>query len=385
MKVGSRRVFVGAAVLAFVALLGTAISARQAAPAQGAGEPVPTSDNTLKNVQLLKGIPIDTFFESMGMFANALGVDCTFCHDSNAYFDKSAFANPTPRIMRARQMIVMMNALNKQYFGGQPRVTCFTCHQGTMQPRDEPNLALQYGEPVEDPNSRNFPAFTGVTAEQVLDKYLQALGGADRVAKFTSYTAKGTYEGFDTAFDKRPVEIAGRAPAQQTMLVHMSNGDSVRTFDGQSGWWAGPDTPIPLLTLTAGNLEGARLDALIAFPAGIKQAYSQWKVGRTDIEGREVRIVQGLRDGQPQANFYFDSTGLVVRVVRWARTPVGFVPTQVDYSDYRDVAGVKVPFKRTVSQTYMQMTVEFTDVQPNVQVPASRFAKPTPWETKRMG
>ena len=70
--------------------------------------------------------------------------------------------------------------------------------------------------------------------------------------------------------------------------------------------------------------------------------------------------------------------GLLVRMVRWNQTPVGYVPTQIDYSDYRDVAGIKVPFTWTVSQTYMQMTVELTNVQPNATVEASKFAQPAP-------
>jgi hypothetical protein len=307
-----------------------------------------------------------------------MGNDCTFCHASNAYFDKNAFAEPTPRIQRARQMIVMMNGINKQYFGGQPRVTCFTCHSGSQSPKKEPDLALQYGPPVEDPNAMDFPADTRFSADQVFDKYFQALGGTDRIAKLSSFVAKGTYSGFDTAFEKVPVELFGRAPAQQTMVVHMFNGNSVRAFDGRDGWMAGPDTPLPLVTLTGGNLDRARLEATLSFPAGIRQAFSQWRVGRTAIDDREVQVVQGLAAGRPLANFYFDESSLLVRLVRWTETPVGFVPTQIDYADYREVAGVKVPFRRIVTQTYMQMTVELTEMQPNVQIDAARFARPAP-------
>lgn len=137
-------------------LLGASLAARQAAP-QNAAETGPLSDQVFKSVALLRGIPVDTFFESMGMFASAMGEDCTFCHASDAYFDKSAFARPTPRIQKARQMIVMMNALNKQYFAGQTRVTCFTCHRGGNNPTSEPEIALQYSAPHENPNARNFP------------------------------------------------------------------------------------------------------------------------------------------------------------------------------------------------------------------------------------
>ena len=111
---------------------------------------------------------------------------------------------------------------------------------------------------------------------------------------------------------------------------------------------------------------------------GIRQAFSEWRVGRTAIDDREVQIVQGLNAGRPLANFYFDESGLLVRMVRWTETPVGFVPTQIDYADYREVAGVKVPFRRSVTQTYMQMTIELSEIQPNVQIDAARFARPAP-------
>jgi len=382
MKVSSKTAIgaITAAALLYVVVGVTAVG--QAQGQQGAAEKVPLTDEVFKSVVLFKGIPVDTFFETMGMFASAMGNDCTFCHDSGAYFDKALFAKPTPRIARARQMVMMMNGLNEQYFGGRARVTCFTCHGGSQSPRSEPDLAIQYGAPTEDPNARDFPVDTRVTADQVFDKYLQALGGADRVAKFTSFSATGTYEGFDTGMKKVPVELYAKAPAQQTMVVHLSIGLSTRAFDGRNGWMAGPDTPLPLLTLTEGNLDRARLEALVAFPTGLRQAFPRWRVGRTAIADKEVRIVQGMGAAQALANFYFDDSGLLVRLVRWTRTPVGFVPTQIDYANYRDVNGVKVPFTRTVSQTYMQMTVELANVQANASIDDARFAKPAPFQQR---
>ncbi|OFW05038.1 MAG: hypothetical protein A3I61_19195 [Acidobacteria bacterium RIFCSPLOWO2_02_FULL_68_18] len=380
------RPFLGAAAIAVAGLVIVAVASRtqveassQAAQAGAAAtDRVPLTDDVFKTVVLLRGLPVDTFFEAMGMFANAMGNDCTFCHSSKAYFDKRAFAEPTPRLQRARQMIVMMNAINKQYFGGQPRVTCFTCHQGSDRPVNDPNIQLQYATPVEDPNIRDIPIDTRLKADDIFDKYVEALGGRERLSKFTSFTARGTYAGFDTSFDKVPMELYARAPAQQTMIVHFFNGDSHRVFDGQSGWMAGPDTPLPILTLTAGNLDRVRLEATAAFGTGLRQVFPEWRVGRTAIKDEEVIVVQGMRNGRVLANFYFDQTGLLVRMIRWTETPVGFVPTEIDYQDYRDVAGVKIPFKRTVSQTYMQMNVELTSVQPNVQIPETRFARPLP-------
>ena len=98
MRWRSIRVFVGLVPIALVCLFSAAPAGGQAAPAQAAPSKPVLTDDVFKTVVLLKGIPVDTFFESMGMFANAMGNDCTFCHDKNAYFDKTAFANPTPRI-----------------------------------------------------------------------------------------------------------------------------------------------------------------------------------------------------------------------------------------------------------------------------------------------
>ena len=375
MRSGSRRAFLGAAAAAVVCLAGAATVAVRAQ----AGDAPPMTDTAFKNVQLLKGIPVDTFFDAMGMFANAMGNDCTYCHAPTAALDRDAFAIATPRIQRARQMIVMMNAINKQYFAGQPRVTCFTCHAGNQSPRSDPNIALQYSTPPEDPNVRDFPTDPTGSPDQIFDRYLQAVGGTARLAALKSFTAKGTYEGFDTAFAKVPVEIFAQAPNRYTTTVRMSAGDSVRVYNGTGGWIAGPDTPVPLVTLTSGNLDRARLEALVAFPVGLKQAFAQWRVGRAVMNDEEVRVLQAAENGQPVVNLYFDESGMLVRLVRWTVTPVGFVPTQIDYSDFRDVAGVKIPFRRRVSQTYMQMTVELSDVQPNTTIDAARFTRPAPF------
>jgi len=358
----------------------TAGQARLAAQAQS--KPV-MSEDVFKSITVLKGIPVDNFFESMGMFANAMGNDCTFCHVKQAYFERAKFAEVTPKMTRARGMIAMMNTLNKAYFGGEQRVTCFTCHRGSNTPVRDPDLALQYGALPEDPNVIDFPEYTPVSAASLFDKYLQAIGGKARIDRITSFVAKGTYEGFDTTFTKIPVEIYAKAPNQRTMIVKMMAGDSIRAFDGRNGWMAGPDTPVPILQLTGGNLDRARLETIVAFPGNIAQTFKQWKVGRTAIDGQEVFIVQGGDEGQPLTNLYFDQSGMLVRLVRWTITPVGRVPTQIDYKDYRDVAGVKMPFQFTVSQTYMQMSIALNEIQPNVAIDAAKFNEPPPGKSDR--
>jgi len=360
------------AAISLLAAMSVRLSAQQAPPAQ----PPLLSDQVFRNIQVLKGIPIDTFFDVMGMFASSMGEDCTFCHSKEAVFRHEAFGDETPRIRRARQMIAMMNGINAANFGGRSMVTCFTCHRGSNAPVTSPKLALQYGEPEDDPNVMIFPPETRPAATEVLDKYLQALGGPAQLAKLATFTARGTYSGFDTDHKEIPVDIYAKAPNQRTWIVHMQEGDSYRVFDGSNGWWVGPDAPAAE-TLTSGNLDRYRLEALIAFPARIKDAFTGWKVGRTAIDGRPVQIVQGLNPPLLPVNLYFDTkSGLLVRLVRWNATPVGPVPTEINYDDYRDVAGVKMPFTWTVSQTYMQMTIKLSEIRPNIAVDAARFANP---------
>jgi len=359
-------------IACLLAVTSPRVSAQQAAP------PIPLlTDQVFRNIQVLKGIPVDTFFDVMGMFASSMGEDCTFCHSKEAVFRHEAFGDETPRIRRARQMIAMMNGINETNFGGRPMVTCFTCHRGSNTPVNSPKLALQYGEPEDDPNVINFPPEKQPAATDILDKYLQALGGTGQLAKLTSFTAKGTYSGFDTDHKEIPVDIYAKAPNQRTWIIHMPDGDSYRVFDGRNGWWVGPDAPAPE-TLTSGNLDRYRLEALIAFPARIKDAFKGWKVGRTAIDDKPVLIVQGANPPLLPVNLYFDTkSGLLVRLVRWNATPVGPVPTEINYDDYRDVAGVKMPFTWTVSQTYMQMTIKVNSISPNVAVDPKVFAKPS--------
>lgn len=345
-----------------------------------AGQQVQLSDNVFKNVQVLKGIPVDEFMDAMGMFSAALGYDCSSCHAKEIASDRDAFAVATPLIQRARGMIAMTNNLNRMYFGGQPRVSCFTCHRGHYRPELVPNLALQYGELVEDPNAMEIiPSRTG-SVDQVFDRYMQALGGAARVAALTSLTATGTYAGFNTGGGDVPIEIVARAPNQRATSVRMPDGEAVKTFDGREAWAAEGWRPVPLLPLTGGNLIGARLDAIVQFPAGIRPAFAQWRVSSTIIDDKPVDILQGSSPGELPVNFYFDESGLLVRMVRWNRTAVGIVPTQVDYSDYREAGGLKLPFRTVVTWTDGQNTTVLKEIRPNVAIDASRFARPAPFK-----
>lgn len=347
------------------------------APRGSTAKPV-MSEDVFKNVQVLKGIPVDEFMGTMGFFAASLGLNCLDCHVTN-------YAQDTSMKVTARKMILMVRTINQANFGGTRMVTCYTCHRYDTVPDITPSLAEQYGEPPPtDPNNIGIfgPAAPGApSADQILDRYIAALGGAERLASLRSFVAKGTYEGFDTNFGKVAAEIFAKAPDERTTIVHPIAGDSTTTYDGRNGWIAATNTQLKLAALTGGELDGARLDAEMSFPGGIKQYLSRWRTGfpPISIDDHDVQVVQGTAPGGSNVKLYFDKeSGLLVRLVRFTNTVVGFIPAQIDYSDYRDVAGVKIPFKWTSTWTDGKSAFEITDVQPNVPIDAAKFDEPAP-------
>ena len=215
----------------------------------------------------------------------------------------------------------------------------------------------------------------------MINKYLQAVGGAQKLAGIMSFTGKGTYEGFDTEGDKFPVEIYAKAPNERTTIVHLRAGDNIRTFDGRNAWntSAGTLLPIPVFSLTGGDLEGAKIDATLSFPGQIKQLLTNWRTGfpSTTIDDKEVDVIQASSPDNTPVKFYFDKkTSLLVRQVRYTDTALGLNPVEVDYADYRDVSGVKMPFRLMTTWTDGRSTIVLSELRANVAIDAAKFAKP---------
>ncbi len=340
------------------------------------------AEDVYKNIQVLRGIPENQFLSTMGFFSASIGESCEFCHDDETSW--AGYAKDNEHKQTARKMVLMMNAINKSYFGGNRKLTCYSCHRGTDFPKVTPNLAEQYSAPtVDEPDVITEQASGEPSGDQILDKYIQALGGAQKVAAITSFVAKGTYQGF-AELDKSPIEIAAKAPGQRVTIIHTSNGDWTTTYDGRAGWVAEPGRPVPLLELTGQFLEAVKVDADLAFPARIKQSFTQWRVGYpTMVNDREVEVLQGNSGGNFPVKLYFDKeSGLLVRQMRYTNSPVGLNPTQIDYTDYRDVSGVKMPFRWMTTWTDGKANTELSEIKVNTPVANAQFAKPAPAAAK---
>ena len=367
-------------IAVLVCSMSTAVAARQAAPP---ADTLQMSETFFKDIRVLKGIPVDEFMDTMGMFAASTAKDCTGCHSTQILDGKpEAFAIDTPMIQKARFMVGMVNVINRNYFGNQKRISCATCHTNTSVPQNVPDMSVQYGDPFENPNSMEFIVASGSNPNQidgVFAKYIDALGGAQRLSTVTSYTATGTYAGWDTGLSEVPVDIYAKAPEQYTTVAHRTEGDSVWSYDGRNAWEVSINAALPAaIPLTKGNLEGARLDAIVAIaPMRLRQSFAKWEISKGLIDDRLVQILRGTNPGQPPVNFYFDNSGLLVRLQRWNETLVGPVATQYDYSDYRDIGGVKRPFKLIKTSTRNQVTMVIKEYRPNAAIDAAIFARPS--------
>jgi photosynthetic reaction center cytochrome c subunit len=385
-----------------VALIGAGLVSAQTAPPE---KPL-MAEQVFKNIRALKGIPVDDFMETMGLISAALSFDCSDCHE-NAGTDKVDWAKDTPRKVIARTMVTMVANINKNSFGGREAVTCWTCHRNRDKPLVTPSFETIYGEPtlVTDdviPQTPGLPS-----PESILDKYIQASGGAQRLAGITSIDARGTSSGFGGFGGGGAVEIAAKAPDKRATIIlfkaETGRGDQIRTYDGKTGWVRTPLNVLGEYQLIGGDLDGARFDAQLSFTGQIKQILTNLKTGQpTTIAGLQmsqsqaavqkdansgksfnVNVVQGNGPRGLLVTLYFDQqTGLLLREMRYSETPIGRVPTQIDYSDYRDVNGLKLPFRLAYVWLDGRDSIVLDEIKTNVPIDEAKFGRPAPLKKK---
>lgn len=376
MKFCSKSVVRRAGTALAIGMVLTGASAQEQSQTQSA---LPLSDKYFKNVTALKGIPVDEFMGAMGLYSAALSMCCGDCHVGAGTDNPDWASDDNPRKVKARQMELVVRAINKEHFGGGHEITCWTCHRGSGSPSATATMDQIYGEPLAFPSEvlRQAGPTAGVPAiDQIFDKYIQALGGAEKVAALASYTAKGEVKAYGPVDRTDPAEVFAKAPGQLTMIVHQRGGDMVRMTDGEHAWVKLPLTVVKQYPLTGSLLEGGKLDGAMAFPGQIRKYFSNWRVGfPTTIEDKAVWAVQATGRNGLLATLYFDKqTGLLTRFVRHVNTADGRLPTQIDYADYRPVAGVLMPFRFSYEWISGREEYMINSYEPNVTIDADRFS-----------
>lgn len=375
------------------AITALALTARAQQPAATA-HAGPLASEKYKNIQALKDVPAEDIEATMHFIEAATGLRCVDCHvqEENGQwaFDKDDKRDKTT----ARDMIKIVRAVNEQFFKGEMRVSCETCHRGG-RPMGQPALATMLtpdqiaamsqaaarrGQPPAG-RGQGAPAGRGaggrggppdVPIDDVLNKYIAALGGQAAVAKLQSLVLAGTLT--NRAGERLPFTIEEKAPGKYRETVQ-SQPAVVRGFDGTTGWL---QTGERLQNLGEFRLAEALRVSSLGLPLSIKQRYAGLRGARPpQIDGKPTIAMAGDLSRTVTETLVFDpSTGLLLRRAIVTKTPVGNLAEEVNYKDYREVAGVKLPFTIERKTWEVNDTLTVVDVKPNAQIAEARFERP---------
>jgi hypothetical protein len=374
---------------------GAAQNSGQAQPASTAQAETAGQSPHFKNIQVLKDIPADQLVPSMQFITASLGVECSFCHVSGPGTKNDFAADDKPNKKTAREMMTMTMGINQNSFAGQQRITCATCHAGHNNPNPVPPVLDQArwqervdararvqaaGAPGQGQQAggRPNPQAMQAAADAIVAKYIEAIGGEAAIQKLSSVEEKGTIttpHGDSTQF-----ELQAKAPNKILFVRTPANGQPMRVvYNGEeaTALMGGRANPIHGF-----ELEALKLDANFSRNFNLKQQYSRMQAPPfpQKVDGKDVKTVRGiLPNNQGQETLYFDpDSGLLVRRVTVLRTALGGIPQQYDYSDYRDVNGVKIPFVTKVSTPENIQTRTITEAKFNVPVNDNAFTAPAP-------
>jgi photosynthetic reaction center cytochrome c subunit len=384
-----------------VAVMGLMLAASSFAAAQQ-GAAGKTAAQVYKNIQVLKDIPSPEFIPTMRFVSAALGVECEYCHTGTRSED-------TPNKQTARKMMTMMLAINKQNFDGRLEVTCYTCHKGSHDPASAPTPTGQYSaagstafyrptappigatdEVMSEAYKDEMQKEAAVAAalpkpEQILARYVSALGGEQALRKVTSRVITSTTELSPNVRGAGPVVYVQetqyfKAPNLYAATFQgISGPQTAKGFDGTDAWTQDANGVVNQANGT--NLDRARRDADFYESINLKQEYTRLNVmGIEKVRNHDAYLVIGVPAGDNRERLYFDSqTGLLLRKGTYNTTALGNYTIQTDYDDYRDVGGVKVPFLiSTTSVSPADTTVIHVEkVDNNPTIDAGKFARPT--------
>jgi hypothetical protein len=366
----------------------TASAPQQTPPAQDKAvkpEEQP-AEKVYKNIQVLQGLPSSQVLATMTFFAGSLGVACNHCHTNQ-------FAEDTkPTKQTARRMIQMMRKINADNFENKIVVNCATCHQGSIRPSVTAPLAKVDFEKALAPKPATAEAPLP-SADAILDKYVEALGGRAKIDLMTTQVMKGTRVDVSGSNPPTtvPVEIYRKAPNKLLMASTSPGGTMTQAFDGTKGWRKFGERVGPI---GGPDLLGAKRDAIFLRNINIKEQYASLRVvGKEMVGPREAYVIEGtFTDESPEKvlfgvlneKLYFDTqTGLLIRRYLEYKTPFGQLPEATDYEDYRTIDGLKMPAIVRYTRAPFSNMHKFDDIKLNAAVADEKFAMPAPAPTPK--
>jgi zinc protease len=227
------------------------------------------------------------------------------------------------------------------------------------------------------PSSAADPAAVLPSADQVLKHYVEAIGGRAAWEKLHSRVSKGTIEIPAMNNLSGTIEVHMKAPNSILVVINLGGAVIEQGFDGTTAWSDDPRNG--LRVLAGGELEDEKREANFYHALDLQKVYSKMTVTGTERIGEhDTYVMEATPAGGGDADkLYFDTkSGLEVRSVNHRHTPEGSMEFSANIGDYKDVDGIKLPFSVAQSSSQSAFTITFTDIQHNVDLADSQFAKP---------
>ena len=212
--------------------------------------------------------------------------------------------------------------------------------------------------------------------EQILQRYEQAVGGKEAVDALTSYRLKASFTfpgmaGTIEAWRKEPLKTL-------SVTTFPRIGVLKKGFDGETRW---VQTPAGTFSSESGPQEIADLEREAdAYSAGkIRAFFDTLKLQpKAWLSGRDVYVIEGKPDKGPAEKLFFDvESGLLLR---WdmarRRQDRGTLFVKIHFDDYREVSGVKLPFKMRFAFEHFNFNVQVNEVEHNIPIDDAIFRKP---------
>lgn len=305
-------------------------------------------------------MPADQMGRVMNLFAASLGVNCNYCHFTEDYSKDGKEGKES-----AREMIKMTLDINKNSFGGRTEVSCNTCHQGHEHPQSAINL-----NPMPAMDMRPKQPDVKPTIDQILAKYETAVGGRDAISKITTRTI--TASRVEPDGKTTEAEEILQKGGKYSVTTTYPNAVVTEVYDGATAWKRAGTNTIPL---RADEISEIQRNAQIFSYADLKTVYPKIDYRFTDkIGGREVYLVQATTAANQRERLYFDAeTGLLVRRIASSPTIFGAFNYQIDYTDYKDFGGVKLPTTIRYAVPNINWTRKIMDVKINQPIDNKLF------------
>jgi hypothetical protein len=344
------------------------------ASSTSAQQPPTTAGSTRPNLRVLEALPEAQLFPVMNLLADSLGVRCEYCHvQTNPDLSRTPSnvggwvwaSDDKPQKRKARDMVRMVIDLNAGRFGGESRVTCYTCHRGATQPDRLPPQPPR-GDLLRAPAVLPLPS-----GDRLWTTYVNAVGQADTPAGAT--IIKGWDDRPEGRYGKFEIAVA---PDRYRITLSTPEGTTTQGLDAEGAWVAANDR----VQRIAAPADVARMRRIAMRYRAVKERPSAMTgVGVGRLADRDVFVATARIDAITTRTLYFDVvTGLLRRDVTTTETLLLPLEEQIEYDDYRDVTGVQMPFRIRISDgaTYSTTTRTISEIRRGVAADEALFRPP---------